>query len=143
MTTIAACRIRRVMVSDSQWSDGQRCGGARKVHRIGGALIGLAGDFATIQLWLQRMRDGTLERGDGDLHEVDALRLCDSGLTHWNSTDGWTPITEKRWAIGSGSDYAIGALMAGATPLKAVRIAITHDAGSGGQARTYRLNARR
>lgn len=143
MTTIAACLIRRVMVADSQWSDGTRCGGARKVHRCGGALIGLAGDFASMQMWFEKLRDGTLERGDGDLIDVEALRLCDAGLSHWTALDGWTPLTEKRWAIGSGADYAIGALMAGATPLKAVRIAITHDAGSGGKARTYRLTARR
>ena len=143
MTTIAACTVRRVMVADSQWTDGRRCGGVRKVYRIGGALVGLAGDFATIHACLAKLRAGELERGDGDLSDVEVLRLAESGLSTWTAADGWGPLTEKRWAIGTGADFAIGALMAGATPLRAVQIAITHDAGSGGTARAYRLNVRR
>jgi hypothetical protein len=143
MTTIAACLIRRVMVADSQWSDGTQSGGCRKVFRIRGSLIGLCGDLAAGALWRELYAKDELAPGHGDVAEVFALRLSNAGLFTWNSAEGWLSLAEKRWAIGTGEEYAIGALMAGATPLRAVRIAITHDAGSGGKARTYRLNARR
>jgi ATP-dependent protease HslVU (ClpYQ) peptidase subunit len=54
----------------------------------------------------------------------------------WN-LDGslWLPVSEPYFAIGSGRDYAMGAMAHGATAIEAVNIAAKHDAHSGGEVR--------
>lgn len=43
----------------------------------------------------------------------------------------WLRISRKQWAIGSGADYALGAMAAGATAREAVEIASRLDSGTG------------
>lgn len=47
-----------------------------------------------------------------------------------NSMD-WHHIYVKRWAMGSGADYALGAMGHGATAREAIRIAARLDTGTG------------
>jgi ATP-dependent protease HslVU (ClpYQ) peptidase subunit len=136
MTTIAADRKAGVMASDSQWSDGTSCGPCRKVFRVRGELIGMAGELKDCQPWLQAYRRGK------DLSQlttsVNALRLGPAGLHAWDSADGWLPVGHQ-YAIGSGGVAARAAMATKATVAVAVRIACTIDANSGGRVRTYRL----
>ena len=134
MTTIAACLVSGVMAADSTWSDGTEMGLARKVWRVRHELIGLSGDLCAFEAWIHAYKTGAKPKG-----AVHALRLAKAGLSVWTCADGWTPIRERQWAIGSGAGYAAGAMAFGATPAKAVRFAISRDAGSGGRVRTYRL----
>lgn len=43
------------------------------------------------------------------------------------------------WAMGSGADFAIGAMDAGASAREAVKIASQRDVGTGGKIRTWKL----
>lgn len=43
------------------------------------------------------------------------------------------------WAIGSGAQYAIGAMDAGSSAIEAVEIASHRDPGTGGRIRTYKV----
>jgi hypothetical protein len=45
--------------------------------------------------------------------------------------DKWLPVNADYYAIGTGSNFALGAMMNGATPLEAVKIAAKADAGTG------------
>lgn len=134
MTTIAACAVEGVMCSDSQWTDGSECGPMRKVWRIKGALYGLAGTWADINRW----RDD-LDHGRNSKALCTVLRLSDVGLLTWDSVNGWVDVG-KQFAIGSGGKVARGALAAGAGCRRAVVIACSIDAGSGGAVKTYRLS---
>ena len=140
MTTIAACAVRGLMCCDSTWSDGQQRGLAKKVYRRGGALIGLAGEYGIVRTWLDAHRADALEAFFPELAGIEALRLDERGLQHWSTVNGgWLDIREKRWAIGTGAWFALGAMDAGATVQRAVQIAVKRDAGSAGRVRIHRL----
>jgi len=137
VTTIAACCVTGIMASDSQWSDGDALGVAKKVFRIRGALIGFAGELGHIEevrAWFRTDFKGPTPDGS-----VTALILRPSGLFCWTAADGELRLHEKQFAIGTGGQAARAAMLAGADPTRACRIACTIDAGSGGRVRTYRL----
>lgn len=136
MTTIAASVLDGVMCSDSFWSDGDECGPTRKVFRVNGDLIGLAGDLGEQQSWLADYKAGRKHTQ----RSITAMRLSKDGITLWTHQDGWT-AGGQRFAIGSGGKVARGALAAGATCRQAVRIAADIDAGTGGPVRQYKLRA--
>lgn len=54
----------------------------------------------------------------------------------WN-LDGslWMPVTEPYFAIGSGRDYAMGAMAMEASAIEAINVAAKHDAYTGGEVR--------
>jgi ATP-dependent protease HslVU (ClpYQ) peptidase subunit len=134
MTTIVADFKAGTMCADSQWTDGEERGPARKVHRIKGALIGLAGDLDGIFAWLKAYRSGAaLPKCN-----ATAMLLDETGIHTWTALDGWIPMPSP-WAIGSGGKLARAAMMAGADAKQAVRIAIQIDASTNGVVRTYRL----
>ena len=136
MTTIAADSVAGVMCSDSFWFAGDECGVQRKVWRIHGSLIGLAGDLNHIGFWRAALKaNKPLPK-----HDVTVLRLSKSGIDCWTAADGWHEVHDKQFAIGTGGKAARGALAAGATCAQAVRIAADIDANTGGPVRTYRLN---
>jgi hypothetical protein len=140
MTTIAACSIKGLMACDSTWSDGQQRGLAKKVYRRKGALIGLAGEYGLVRTWLDAHRADALEAFFAELAGMEALRMDAHGLKHWSAVNGgWMDIREKRWAIGTGAWFALGAMDAGATVQRAVQIAVKRDAGSAGRVRIYQL----
>jgi hypothetical protein len=133
MTTIAASIAEGVMCSDSMWFNGDECGPIKKVFRVKGDLIGLAGDLVTINKWLEAYRKGSPLKGD-----VTALRLSSTGLSTWTSPDKWTDAG-RAFAIGSGGKAARAAMAAGATCRQAIRIVCDIDAGTGGPARQYKF----
>lgn len=61
---------------------------------------------------------------------------CDESSGFWKS-----PIDMNfSYAIGSGSEFAWGAMDCGATAEQAVRVAMKRDSGSGGTVRTFEIN---
>lgn len=48
----------------------------------------------------------------------------DNKIELWDETGACTSLNEEFWAVGSGKEFAIGAMEAGATAIQAVRIAI-------------------
>jgi hypothetical protein len=49
------------------------------------------------------------------------------------------PLDAPFWAIGSGEEYAIGALTSGASAFEAVKVAMTYDQWTGGPIHTLRF----
>lgn len=138
MTTIVASITEGVMCSDSYWFADDECGSIRKVHRVRGALFGFAGGVRDAADWLAAVRKAPND-DPPQIDDLTVIRLSAEGLHTWNSTDGWLPVGEPRYAIGSGGKCARGAMAAGASCKEAVRIAATIDANTGGPVRVYRL----
>ncbi len=142
MTTILADHNLRVMVSDSNMTDGDRAWSTRKVHRINGWLIGCSGIVAQFGPFLEWVRKDMRVPPEFDFDESTALFMEESGLYLFDvNTDGLTKVPGGIEAIGSGGMGAICAYeaMTKKDPRKAVRIACKHDAGSRGPVRAYRL----
>lgn len=72
-----------------------------------------------------------------------AVMLIDHRRRLWFTTEKmiWSRINAPVWACGSGSDYALGAMHAGADAVQAIRIATKLDFQTGLGVTTVRLNA--
>lgn len=106
----------------------------RKIHRVGDSLVGLSGDnFAECLLlldWLRSDRQGERPVFSGE-DSVEALELtADGRLVYWDKSMRGVPLMDALHGIGSGSQYAIGAIEAGATPVDAITIASRRDPNS-------------
>lgn len=123
MTTVVA--NREMMVADTFFSDGSR---SQKILRGTRQLVGYAGDaYAGVLLatWvLEGMRGPppAMKRGT-----VSVLVLRHDGLFQMDGRGVLLPHTAEFFAIGSGGDYAIGAMARGATPEEAVEVAAEFD----------------
>lgn len=137
MTTIIADARAGLMASDSQWSDGDAIGSVRKVFRVRGELVGFAGtveDITTTLAWFRSGFSGPPPRDD-----CVALILRRSGIYTWSPVDGEMREDAPFFAIGTGGKCARAAMLAGADCRKAIRIASTIDAETGGRVRVYKL----
>lgn len=108
----------------------------RKVHRATSPtgevwLYGIAGDGFDCE-GIHAAIEGK-EHGNLDAEDVAVIAIGPDRKV-WLS-DGkaqkWVPIGRRKWAIGSGGDYALGALHAGKTASEAVRIAAKLDIHTG------------
>jgi ATP-dependent protease HslVU (ClpYQ) peptidase subunit len=100
--------------------DGERC------------LMGFAGDVFMYRAWLHWLDGGAEPKWKDDVHW--SLLLIDPTGYAWirtSTSNGWAPHGRTVWAIGSGCDYALGALRAGATAERAVMIAAELDINTG------------
>lgn len=139
MTTIVVDRKLRVMAADRQMtaSDGHKMHHRkiRKVHHNKKRyLIGICGDAdageAFMHWWNTPGADADQHYPkSGDFH---ALALCEDGYLVWYGPNGYpVEIQDRFHGIGSGSDFALGALHAGVDIKQAVKIASKLDANSG------------
>lgn len=139
MTTITVDAAEGVMCSDSHWTDQSSRGPARKVFRVNGALVGLAGSLGHFEEALDHLR----LTGGAKLHgkcDITALILDGRRVKIWTAVDGLLDAP-PRYAIGGGGDAARGALMAGASAHRALAIAKEIDANTSGRTRVYKLKA--
>lgn len=130
MTTIAT--DGKTMAGDGQADIGDTImvTNHRKVRRTDeGVIIGCAGNSVDAQ----RFHAWFKEKGPKPrFKSIQVLVLYPSGrLEYWNEEMEPTEM-QAPCAIGSGMDFAIGAMMAGADPGEAVRIATMRDPFSGG-----------
>lgn len=105
-----------------------------KIARLpDGRLFGAAGNSSKCRALLQ-----WFEKGDADAKYPDDKNECmvlivnlDGSLVYYD--DGPTPILleDPFTAIGSGRDYAMGAMDVGASAVKAVDVACKYDTGCG------------
>lgn len=66
------------------------------------------------------------------LKNIEFLMLTDKKqIFHSTDLRYWLEIPEKAFAIGSGGQVALGAMVGGKTPKEAVSIASKHDTGTG------------
>lgn len=97
-------------------------------------VLGGAGVFTSIRqaaTWVENGGDPDTkpEFDEKDFHLIAA----DSKGQLWLAADSleWIPIEEDVASVGSGSPYAMGAMLAGATPERAIEIATQMDSATG------------
>ena len=138
MTTIAA--NLKEMAADTRltWDDESTSPGI-KIERVHSEIIGIAGDVAAGNRYLDWYRAGSKGRKPKVTKDFKALRLNKEGLYLVDHDLVWVKVDAPFYAIGSGAQLAIGALEMGATPKQAVEIAAKHDNYTGGQITTLEL----
>lgn len=139
MTTIAADAKRQLMACDSMVSTSDSWWPATKVYRAGSALIGGAGDAASVRQFVAWFSDGMRNPKPKINDNFCALVLDADGLSYWASNLVPEPIERGFHAIGSGGNAALGAILAGANVKRAVEIACQVDSGSGGEVVLHKL----
>lgn len=150
MTTIIATKNK--ILSDGKVTFGGRVDSInfKKVRKIGDYLVGGAGRLTSVlsffqwfeqNLQCEAARDavpGLMIHSDPDKEDEEfiALVVHPDGrifLHEGNNPTRAYPIDEEYYAVGSGSDFALAALDAGATPEQAMEVAKKRDAFSGGE----------
>mgnify|MGYP006911485525 FL=1 len=80
-----------------------------------------------VWLWMTGRRVEQPQVSDFRIMAVD-----ESGFVFCGSKPGyWAEVGRRPWAIGSGTDYALGAMAAGKTSAEAVKIASVLDVSTG------------
>lgn len=140
MTTVLADWHQGIMVSDSGVSDSDRQWSQRKVWRVRGSLVGVAGTLSQAEQFLAWYRRGCLDKPP-KLDEFSGLVLSPDGLLHYANSHIPLPIASGREAIGSGAKAAMVGyqLLAWQDARRVVRVVCEHDAGSRAPVRLYRL----
>ena len=139
MTTIAW--DGQTLAADRQCS--YHCMPKTKIFRLSdGSLIGFSGNAATgleVRDWLNGGGEKPIFDSENN---TDYLRIIQDGsITKCYNLRAPLPVLLPYFAIGSGSDYALGALAAGATSEQAVEIATRFDENTGGGIDTLRLGS--
>ncbi len=132
MTTIAA--TTQAIACDSQITvNGVHVRGSSKITKIGGSLFGLAGDCEAISIFSEWVKGG---RKEDAKPEIDAeltffaIELNADGLYLWPDGLYREQVLDGHIAIGTGAQFALGALSAGADLVEAVEIACKWDVNS-------------
>lgn len=134
MTTIAWDGRTLAADTRSSWGGTPVDGACRKIfeaiHPKGRLLVGCSGiseECNAIWLWMTGKREEQPQTTDIRIMAVD-----ESGFVFVGSKPGyWSEVGRRPWAIGSGCDYALGAMATGANARRAVQIASTLDTGTG------------
>lgn len=139
MTTILCDTRLGLMVSDTAFSDGQCVGKMRKVWRVNGALVGLAGNLDEFGPFLMWLRDGM--QHPAPKLSLSALMLSSSGLLHFAASPLPIIVQSRSEAIGSGAMAAKSTheALGFSDPRKAVQIVCRHDQNSRSPVRVYKL----
>ncbi len=137
MTTVVV--TREAMVADTFFSDGSR---SQKILRGNRCLVGYSGDAYAGVLMATWVLDGM--RGPSPLGKktsVSVLLLRTDRMFQMDGRGILLPLDSEFFAIGSGADYAIGALEMGATPEEAIEVAARHDPNT--KVPTFRMNLKK
>jgi ATP-dependent protease HslVU (ClpYQ) peptidase subunit len=134
MTTLAFDGI--TLAADSAVSDGEGGTKTRYNHKLrrfaDGRIAGFCGDLtAGIELldWLEEDGDAPVPKITGDAMVM--VVQPDGGIFNYDKRGIPMDVDEPIAALGSGHEYALGAMMAGAPAEIAVHIAIERDPHSG------------
>jgi ATP-dependent protease HslVU (ClpYQ) peptidase subunit len=132
MTTIAW--DGRILAADRQSTWGGTATKTRKifrgVHPDGRKVIygcaGLTHECQAFTRWI----NGEIEKPD--LTDITILSIDHLGRV-WYASQAmlWARLRVKQWAIGTGCDYALGAMAAGKSAAEAIRIASKLDVNTG------------
>lgn len=140
MTTIAVSRTG--MAADSQFTFQGLVTKGAKIFKVGSDIIGFCGDVESGIAFVEWKKGGE-KPADID-EDFEAYVLTGDGKIFWYGQKLIpVPVKEKFAALGSGSHIAIGSMMEGATPEKAVRNACKVDTGSCLPVVAHNLNNRK
>lgn len=137
MTTIVATKT--AIYADTQCSYSVPFK-VRKVERIGDSLYAGAGDMDDLQRFFSWRRDGGKAPAFDD--GLDVLEVCSDGMFIWGRKLVRLHVDEEVYAVGSGSQYAMGALAMGATPKQAMAVAASLDMQTGSIIAIVKLKGR-
>lgn len=133
MTTIAY--RKGVLAADTRMIQGSAIIGnvTKIVRRDDGALAGGAGDLAWVQAFHRWFMAG--EEGDPPILEDGSKGLI---VRRRKPVEMFEPGGTVEWkppylAIGSGKEFALGAMFAGASAIEAIKAAMAFDPGTGGE----------
>ena len=134
MTTIAT--DGKSMAGDGQSEDHCRTIVSHtsvKVSKLGdGRILGAAGNSLDADAWQEWVSTGKVGACPIESDQFAGLILNTDGTVLWVDHKGREILTPTPVAIGSGQDFAYGAMEAGASPCMAVQIAAKRDPGTGG-----------
>ena len=125
-----------VMYADSRAyaGDAHPVGLKRKVHRLkDGSLVGISssqvGEPERFVAWLNSLKDCVIDVEHAEQFLVQALLVRPNGEVYYFSDSQYPsgPLIGEYFTIGSGDEYALGALKAGADPRTALKIACECD----------------
>lgn len=137
MTTIATDGKTIACDSLATWGDMRITHNRKKIHKIGDMYVGASGNSEFISAYIEYLKTGKNKPTTEDAHTL--LFLTKGGVYLQTDTRFNRIKVNSVMAIGSGREYAIGAMMAGASPYEAVKIAIKNDLNSGGKVVVYSL----
>jgi ATP-dependent protease HslVU (ClpYQ) peptidase subunit len=102
-------------------------------------IIGAAGIAVTCEklfAWAETNFDPEKKPQEESLDNLDAFIIDNKNkLRLMNGNFVSFEIKSKTFAVGSGSDFALGAMEAGASAIEALKVAIKYDTNSGGPIR--------
>jgi len=136
MTTIAC--DSKMMAGDSLVDDGGTAGECKKIYKVKGDIIGVAGGLGAGLAFIEWYK----HRSDSppNLADTSILILKKNGTIElWDEAEFPMKFTNKFYAIGSGADAALGAMHSGKTPTEAVKIACKIDINTGMPVKTLCL----
>ncbi|MTH61180.1 hypothetical protein [Paracoccus litorisediminis] len=134
-----------VLASDTRAYSGHATpiGTKRKIHRRrDGAMFGVStaapGLSEQVARWYLDDKNMDLLPQLGPEDGFDMLEIDKDGqvFIYHDSIHPTGPLTAPYFTVGSGANYAIGALEMGASAVEAVRVAITNDPWTGGHIET-------
>lgn len=132
MTTIAWSRESGIVAADRQCS--YHCTPATKLFTLADrSVVGIAGSLEFC-LAAVKYLDGSIgPKPTSSTDNSTLLRVYPDGTAEvYHSQLEPYPVLLPFFAVGSGSDYAMGALAMGATPERAIEIASQFDEATGG-----------
>lgn len=137
-----------IVAADSQSTAAFKRFDVVKIHRVesgpfSGWVFGGAGKLSLVMRMLGQIETGSLEPLEADnTDETSAYGLLvGPKLSYRIDSTSMIPMKFKGpYAIGSGEEFAMGAMLAGSTAADAVRIASKLDVYTGGPVRTLAVN---
>jgi 20S proteasome alpha/beta subunit len=104
-----------------------------KLFELSDGWIGGAGNYAQIRIAIDYLNNADKYNGPPSVQDFTLLRAySETGkLSLYINSFVETPLKEEYFSIGSGSDYAMGAMDAGAQAKEALQIASKRDAATG------------
>jgi ATP-dependent protease HslVU (ClpYQ) peptidase subunit len=134
MTTVAW--DGKTLAADSQTTTGSIRGTAAKIAKSrDGFLVAGSGDWCVIKTWINWVLDGMPSDKQPDHCKESNIIVIDprGHATVFEDVAVALPVPRKQWAIGSGSDLALGAMAMGADARTAVKVAAKFDVYTGGR----------
>jgi ATP-dependent protease HslVU (ClpYQ) peptidase subunit len=137
MTTLAT--DGRTLASDGQLTGADLVASLvqQKVFRLAdGSVIGYAGELASSLAFHEWITNGMTKETEPELSEAfAAIRINGTSTVTTYDYNCIAIELPAPMCVGSGAQIALGAMLAGKTPLEAVKIAVTRDIYSGGKCR--------
>lgn len=142
MTTVVYCPKAGLLVADRLISGPKSSATMDKIRRLkdGGWFVG-TGDCDDIErayAWLQAGKPEPRPK----FSSMEALIVYPHALYSLDDPCTLIKIRNRLMVLGTGSEFALGALDAGADPVQAVRIAIKRDKNSGGKPQVVRVTSK-